>query len=317
MKAVFLDYATMGPGLDMTAMHALLPELQVYDVTDDEQVADRIRDVEFVLTNKLRLTDELLAQNPDLRFIGLTATGTDNIDLEAARSHGVAVCNIRGYCTQSVAEHVFACLLNLTHNLRAYGEAVRVGEWQRSDDFCLLSYPIRELSSMTLGIVGWGELGKGVARIAESFGMQVLVAARPGNDEVPDGRVAFSELLERADVISLHCPLNDATKGLIGGNEFRRMKADALLINTARGGLVDSVALVEALETGQIAAAAIDVLPQEPPVKGDPLLDYTSPNLIVTPHIAWATNEARQAAIDELVANIEAFLEGNRRNRVV
>lgn len=317
MKAVFLDYATMGPDLDMSAMHALLPELQVYAVTEHEQLVERIDGAEFILTNKLHLTNELLQQNPEMRFIGLTATGTDNVDLDAAERHGVAVCNIRAYCTQSVAEHVFGCLLNLTHNLSAYADAVRAGEWQRSEDFCLLSYPVRELSAMTLGIVGWGELGQGVARVAESFGMQVIVAARPGSDDVPEGRVPFADLLKSADVISLHCPLNKVTKGLFGHDEFRRMKADAILINTARGGLVDSAALAAALEQGEIAGAAIDVLPQEPPVKGDPLLDYSGRNLIVTPHIAWATNEARQAAIDELAANIEAFLNGERRNRVV
>jgi len=317
MKAVFLDYATMGQGLDMSAMHALLPGLQVHDVTDDEQLAERIRDVEFVLTNKCCLTEELLQQNSKLRFIGLTATGTDNVDLNAAERHGIAVCNIRAYCTQSVAEHVFGCLLNLTHNINAYADAVRAGEWQRSDDFCLLSYPVRELSAMTLGIVGWGELGRGVAHVAETFGMQVIVAARPGSNNVPEGRVPFAELLERADVISLHCPLNKATKNLFARDEFQQMKTDALLINTARGGLVDSAALADALQQGEIAGAAVDVLPQEPPVKGDPLLDYEGHNLIVTPHIAWATNEARQAAIDELAANIEAFLQGKQRNRVV
>jgi len=317
MKAVFLDYATMGPGLDMSALHALLPELQVYDVTDDEQLAGRISGAEFILTNKLRLSDELLQQNPQLRFIGLTATGTDNVDLDAAGRHGIAVCNIRGYCTRSVTEHVFACLLNLTHSLADYADAVRAGEWQRAEDFCLLSYPVRELSAMTLGIVGWGELGQGVARIAGSFGMRVIVAARPGSDAVPEGRVSFDVLLESADVISLHCPLNHATRDLFSREQFRRMKTNALLINTARGGLVDSAALANALRQGEIAGAAIDVLPHEPPVKGDPLLDYDGRNLIVTPHIAWATNEARQAALDELAANLGAFLQGERRNRVV
>lgn len=317
MKAVFLDYATMGSDLNIDNMRALLPELEIFDVTEDHEVAERIHGADFVLTNKVRLTKERLEGNSGLRFIGLTATGTDNVDLAAAQQYGVAVCNIRAYCTQSVAEHVFACLLNLTHSIGQYNAAVKAGEWQHSDDFCMLTHPVRELSAMTLGIVGYGNLGKGVEKIGKSIGMQVLVSARPGSDTVDTGRIPFDELLERADAISLHCPLNDTTRGLFGAPEFEKMKSSAILINTARGGLVDSAALADALRNGTIAAAAVDVLPQEPPVSGDPLLDYDGANLIVTPHIAWATREARQAAIDELVANIAAFIEGRKRNRIV
>jgi glycerate dehydrogenase len=315
MKAVFLDWATMGPGLEISRLRGLLPELEIFDVTTDEQVAARITDASYVLTNKIHLTDELLDRCKDLEFIGLTATGTDNVDLDAAQRHNIAVCNIRAYCTRSVAEHVFACLLSLTHSLRQYSEDVRAGEWQKSADFCLLTHPVRELSAMTLGIVGYGNLGRAVARIAGAFGMTVLVAERPG--ATGDGRVPFDEMLTRADVISLHCPLVDETRNLFGEEQFRRMKSSAIFINTARGGLVDSAALAAALRRGDIAAAAIDVLPKEPPVAGDPLLDYDGDNLIVTPHIAWATNEARQAAIDELTENIAAFQQGRERNRVV
>ena len=307
----------MGPGLDVTAMHALLPGLEIFDVTDDDQIEDRLRGAEVVLTNKARFSSELLARNPSLRLIGLTATGTDNVNLDAAREHGIAVCNIRDYCTESVAEHVIGCLLNLTHNLGRYDSAVKSGDWQTSKDFCLLSYPIRELSAMTLGIVGYGALGKGVARIAKAFGMTVIISARPGSTAIDEGRVTFDELLQRSDAISLHCPLTSTTAGLFGAAEFRKMKSDAILINTARGGLVDSAALVAALTNGDIGAAAVDVLPKEPPVDGNPLLDYDGPNLIMTPHIAWGTNEARQAAIDELVANVAAFIAGEERNRVV
>lgn len=307
----------MGPGLDTGRLRELLPELQVFDVTDDSEVAARIEGAQFVFANKVQLTHELLGACPELRFIGLTATGTDNVDLDVARKRGIAVCNIRAYCTQSVAEHVFGCLLSLTHSLPDYMADVRAGAWQKSDNFCLLTNPVRELSAMTLGIVGYGELGKGVANVGASFGMAVIVAMRPGSSDVIDDRVSFDQLLTEADVISLHCPLNDDTRGLFGADEFSKMKNDAIFINTARGGLVDSAALAEALRTGQIAAAAIDVLPAEPPVHGDPLLDYEGENLILTPHIAWATNEARQAAIDELAANIAAFMEGRERNRVV
>ncbi len=317
MKAVFLDFATMGPGLDIGSIRTLLPEIEVFEMTANDEVAERIRGAEFVLTNKIRLTHELLQNNPELRFIGLTATGTDNIDLGAAQRFGVTVCNIRGYCTESVAEHVFGCILNLTHSLSRFDSAVRSGEWQHSETFSLLSFPIRELSTMTLGIVGYGELGKGVAQIAIAFGMDVIICARPGTAIVAKDRVSFDELLRRSDIISLHCPLNDVTRGLFSDAEFEKMQSNAILINTARGGLVDSAALANALSTGKIAAAAVDVLPKEPPIDGDPLLDYAGVNLMVTPHVAWATNEARQGAIDELAANIAAFLDGRERNRIV
>ena len=317
MKAVFLDFGTMGKGLDLRELESLVSELVIYDDSPDATVAARISDAEVVFTNKIRLTRELLEHAPKLKFIALTATGTDNIDTDCAKEHGIGVANIRHYCTQSVVEHVFGVLLSLTHSLGQYHRSVRAGDWQRSTDFCMLHYPVKELSAMTLGVVGFGALGQGVARTARAFGMQVLVSARPGVETVPDDRVGFGQLLAGADVISLHCPLNDDTRNLFGAREFEAMKRTAILINTARGGLIDSQALADALESGQIAAAAVDVLPEEPPVGGDPLLDYDGDNLIVTPHIAWATDEARQNAIDELAANTRAFLDGVERNRIV
>ena len=319
MKAVFLDFATMGPDdLDPSPLTDLLPDLKFFDVTPEELTAERVKDAQFVFTNKIRFDDETLGGAKSLRFIGLTATGTDNVDLSGADKYGIAVCNIRAYCTQSVVEHVFAVLLNFTHNISRYAEIVRNGEWQESDEFCMLKYPIRELSGMTLGIVGHGVLGHGVEKIAREFGMTVLIARRPGiSAKHDDGRTDFREMLGIADVITLHCPLSDDTKNLFGEEEFRLMKPDAILINTARGGLIDSAALAAALGTGQIGAAAIDVLPHEPPADGNPLLDYDGPNLIVTPHVAWATKEARQNAINELAANVAAFLKGEKRNRVV
>jgi len=317
MKAVLLDWSTMGPDLDLGEMRRLLPDLEVFDETPDDKIAERIREAEIVLGNKVILSEALFAGAPKLRFIGLTATGTDNVDVAAAQRRGIAVSNIRAYCTQSVVEHVFGCLLSLAHNLSAYDRDVRAGAWQRADDFCLITHPIDQLSTMTLGIIGFGALGQGVARAAETFGMRVIVAARPGSTRIPDDRVSFDELLAKSDVISLHCPLNDTTRGLFGAREFRKMKNTAILINTARGALVDTLALAEALRAGELRAAAIDVLPKEPPVAGDPLLDYEGDNLIITPHIAWGTLSARQNAIDELTANIAAFLEGRARNRVV
>lgn len=317
MKAVFLDYSTVGPGLDTSPLTALLPSLEIFGRTQDDQVLDRISDAEFVFANKIRISDALFDAAPKLRFIGLTATGTDNIDLDSARRHGVAVCNIRGYCSPSVTEHVFGVLLMLAHNLHTYTTAVRDGAWQKSENFCMLTYPVRELSSMTMGIVGFGELGRSVARKAREFNMEVIVSARPGPDSVPDDRVTFDDLLKRSDVVSLHCPLTTATQGLIGVEALGRMKSSAILINTARGALIDSAALANALRDGDIAAAAVDVLPEEPPINGNPLLDYSGDNLLVTPHIAWSTDRARQDSIIELAANVEAFLKGEERNRVV
>ena len=307
----------MGAGLDLGELESLVDELVVYDQSPHDTVAGRIAGADIVFTNKIRLTRELLDAAPELKFIALTATGTDNIDTACAQEHGIAVANIRHYCTQSVVEHVFGVLLALTHSLPQYHDSVRAGDWQRSTDFCMLHYPVRELSAMTLGIVGFGALGQGIARIAREFGMTVIVAARPGTGSVSDGRVGFDELLAESDVITLHCPLTDETRELFGAREFRAMKKNAILINTARGGLVDSQALADALANGEIGGAAIDVLPKEPPVDGDPLLDYRGDNLVLTPHIAWATDEARQNAIDELVANTRAFLRGEERNRVV
>ena len=318
MKAAFLDYATVGAGeLDLSPLEAVSDALRVYEHTPAEAVAERIADCGLVYINKVRMTREIIEQSHGLCFIGLLATGTDNVDLEAAREHDVAVCNIRAYCTNSVVEHVFGVLLHFTHSLGRYNANVRRGEWQRAADFCMLTHPIRELSGKTLGIVGYGELGRGVARIAEAFGMRVVVAQRPGIAGNTDGRVPLAELLADSDVVSLHCPLTEDTRSLIGQRELESMKSSAILINTARGALVDSRALVDALAAGTIAAAAIDVLSIEPPVDGDPLLDYDGSNLLVTPHIAWASLEARQNAVREVAANAAAFLRGEARNRVV
>ncbi len=264
---------------------------------------------------------------PGLRLVGLTATGTNNVDLEAARELGIAVCNIREYCTVSVVQHVLGVMLALTHRLREYNQAAVDGTWARCEQFSVPGAPIRELTGKVLGIVGYGTLGKSVAKAAQAaLGMRVLVAQRPGanpaqpaslaNDGGPE-RVSLDELLRASDVLSLHCPLTPATTGLIGKRELALMKPDALLINTARGALVDLEALAAALRGGHLGGAAIDVLPEEPPLNGSPLFAPGIPNLIVTPHIAWAAFEARQRAVDQLALNIEDFLRGGKRGRVV
>jgi len=318
MRGIFLDYATVSfnGDLDPRALRRALPQLELRSHTPQADIAGAMAGMECVLLNKLRLTRELIERTPTLKLIALAATGTNNIDLEAAREHGVAVCNLRDYCTASVVQHVMGTLLLLTQKLREYDALVRSGAWGRGEQFCLLDYPIRELTGRKLGIVGYGTLGKGVAHAATAFGLEALIANRPGGPPVP-GRVDLDDLLPRVDVLSLHCPLTPATQGLIGAAQLARMKSDAVLINTARGALVDSQALADALRAGRLGGAAIDVLPQEPPVDGNPLLAHDIPRLVVTPHVAWAAREARQRCLDEMAVNVEDFRRGGRRNRVV
>jgi glycerate dehydrogenase len=328
LRSVFLDFGTVShDDLDTTSLERVLPGINLYPTSTDAEVEERIAGCEFILTNKLNISRARMRAVPGLRFVGLTATGTNNVDLEAARELGIAVCNIRDYCTVSVAQHVLGVMLALTHRLREYGQAAVDGTWAKCEQFSVPGAPIRELSGKVLGIVGFGTLGKAVAKAAQSgLGMRVLVAQRPGTELGRDAdthtsigqvRVTLDELLRTADVLSLHCPLTPATTGMIGKRELALMKPDALLINTARGALVDLEALVAALRGGGLGGAAIDVLPQEPPVSGSPLFAPDIPNLIVTPHIAWAAFEARQRAVDELALNIEDFLRGGNRGRVV
>ncbi len=318
MRAVFLDFGTVSTGddLDIHPLLKILPNLEVHSVTADSDVDERIAGRNIILTNKADISRARIEANSTLQLIALTATGVNNVDLVAARERGVAVCNIRDYCTPSVVQHVFATLLSLTHSIREYDHALKLGAWEKGEQFTLLHFPIRELAGRTLGIVGYGVLGQGVARVAEAFGMRVLIANRPGGAPEP-GRVDLDELLPQVDVLTLHCPITDATRGLISARELSRMRPDAIVINTARGGLIDADALAGALREGRIGGAAIDVLTQEPPVDGNPLLSPDLHNLIVTPHTAWAAKESRQRAIDELAANVGDWLSGGLRGRVV
>jgi glycerate dehydrogenase len=317
VKAVFLDFATVSNGdLDMSALKRVLPHIVLHDVTPVAEIPARMAGAQIVLTNKLYITRALIEANPQLRFIGVSATGTNNIDLEAARDHTVAVCNVRDYCSRSVMQHVLAVILAHTHRLREFSRLAVDGSWTHTPQFTMLNYNIRELSGRVLGIVGYGTLGRAVAQGAQAaLDMRVMIAGRPGQAAAP-GRVELDVLLREADVLSLHCPLTPATANMIGARELSLMKPDALLVNTARGGLIDSAALVAALRAGTIGGAAIDVLPQEPPLDGNPLVDPTIPNLILTPHVAWAAQEARQRCLDEVAANIADFLKGGSRNRV-
>jgi glycerate dehydrogenase len=316
LKTVFLDYDTVSNGdLDLVQLREAAGNLILYDSSETE-IAQRIRDADVVLLNKLDLTRELLSGALRLKLVALAATGTNNVDLSAARDLGIAVCNVRAYCTASVVQHVWGLILSLTQHVYEFSQLSKDGSWARDEARAVLSHPIRELQARIFGVVGWGELGRGAARIAEAFGMRILVANRPGSPP-QSGRVLLDELLAKADIVSLHCPLNDATRGLIGTRELALMKPDALLINTARGALIDGAALAAALKAGRLGGAGIDVLPQEPPVKGEPLLDSEIPNLLVTPHIAWAAREARQRCIDEVAANIRDFQSGGRSGRVI
>ena len=319
MKAVFLDLDTLGPDdIDIQPLRNKLPEFTSFPDTRPGQLDERIADAEIVLINKVRLDQTNLRSATRLRLVCLAATGTDNVDLDCARDLGIGVCNIRNYCTPSVVQHVFALILALTQRLRQYDALMATNAWSQSDQFCLLDFPIRELAGKTLGVVGLGALGSGVASVAQAFGMNVIAARRAGiqNDQASVQRIELNELLTQSHVISLHCPLTAETSGMIDADALQSMRNDALLINTARGGLVNSAALVAALRGNQIGGAGIDVLPIEPPLDGDPLLDCDLPNLIVTPHIAWAARESRQRAVEEMVKNIVSFIDGGRRNRV-
>ncbi|MEX2149801.1 MAG: D-2-hydroxyacid dehydrogenase [Steroidobacteraceae bacterium] len=316
MRAVFLDFGTVSSGdLSTASLEQVLPGILLHEQTPPDQIAARVAGFEAVLANKSVIDGAAIAANPQLRLIALTATGVDNVDVAAAQHAGIAVCNLRDYCTTSVVQHVFAMLLALTHRLADYHALVRNGGWQRAGSFSVFPYPIRELRGRVLGIVGHGALGRAVGRAAASFGMRIEIANRPGGAAVA-GRGDLDELLPRIDVLSLHCPLTDATRNLISRERLACMKPDAILINTARGALVDATALADALRNRRLSGAGIDVLEREPPPSGHPLLAGDIPNLIVTPHVAWAAREARQRCLDELALNVQAFLAGERRNRV-
>jgi glycerate dehydrogenase len=315
MRGVLLDLDTLGDDLDLGRLEGSLDAWQLHAVTAPDEVAAHIAGAEVVVSNKVVLDAATITAAEGLRFIAVAATGTNNVDLDAARAAGVTVSNVTAYGTPSVAQHVFTLLLTLTTRLLDYRAAVADGRWAESPHFCLLDYPIRELAGKSFGIVGYGELGQGVARLAEAFGMRVLIAQRPGGP-AQAGRVPLAELLPQVDVLSLHCPLTDATRNLIGAEELAAMRDDAVLINTARGGVVDEAALAAALRAGTLGGAGFDVLTVEPPRDGNPLLEEGIPNLIVTPHIAWAARESRQRLIDQVAENIERYRAGNPRNRV-
>jgi len=279
-----------------------------YGSTRPEEVEERLRDATVAVVNKLPLGAEVLARLPSLRLIAVAATGTDNVDLEFCRARGIEVRNVRGYARETLPEHVLMMVLALSRQLVGYREDVRAGLWQRAGQFCLHTREIRDLHGAVFGLLGYGTLGRGVERLARAFGMEVLISERKGAGELREGRTAFEEVLRRSDVVSLHVPLNEETRGLVGRRELALMKPSAILINCARGGVLDEAALAAALREGTIGGAGVDVLSAEPPGDDNPLLDPSLPNLILTPHVAWAGRRAQQALADQLIDNIEDFV---------
>lgn len=307
MNAVFLDAITLGEDTDLSSVREAVANLTCYDGTGPDEVIERLQGMDTVLVNKVQLSREHFVACPQLKLIAVVATGLNNVDLPAAKEHGIEVVNVTGYGRSTVAQHTMALMLALATRLLDYHRDVQAGLWASSSMFCLMGHPIIELEGRTLGIVGYGDLGQGVAERARAFGMNIVLAARPGQPTgVVDGypRIPLDEMLRQADVVSLHCLLTPETRNLIGAAELATMKPDALLINTSRGGLVDEQALAEALRAGALGGAGFDVLTEEPPVNGNPLLADDIPNLIVTPHSAWASREARQRIIEITADNL-------------
>lgn len=316
MKAVFLDLATLGPDdLSLSALKKLPLSWEFHDSTSAVELDTRICDAEIIISNKYKLNDAVLSRAKKLKYICAAATGFNHIDIEAADARGIAVSNVRDYATPSVVQHVYALILALSTKLIDYHSAVKNGDWSRSDNFCLLDFPIEEVAGKKLAIIGYGTLGQAVAKVAPALGMEVLICQQQHGEPEP-GRIELDVLLATADIISLHLPLNDQTANLIGEREISLMKSQALLINTGRGGIVDELALAKALREGQLGGAGVDVLETEPPTDGNPLLKANIPNLIITPHTAWASRQSRQRLVDQIADNIQSFLAGDVVNRV-
>ena len=316
-KIVFLDRATLAPHIRL-ARPAFEHALVEYDHTRADQIAARLDGATISITNKVSLTADVIAQLPSLKLVAVAATGTDCVDKAACERHGIRVSNIRGYAVNTVPEHTFALMLALRRNLIAYRDDVLSGEWQKSGQFCFFNHAIHDLGGMTLGIIGEGVLGQRVADIAKAFGMRTRFAAHKGRDGLGPLYTSWDEVLETSDVITLHSPLTPQTRGMLAMPEFRKMKRKPLVINTARGGLVDEAALVNALDEGLISGIGFDVLATEPPGDDNPLMRIAQrPNVIVTPHVAWASDEAQQSLADQLMRNIEHFVNGTPVNVVV
>ena len=313
LHIVVLDHDTLvNRPFDFDFPHTL----SSYGTTEAHETLERIRGADIVITNKVVISAQAFAENPQLKLVAVTATGVNNVDVEAAKQNGTAVCNIRAYGNESVAEHAFMMMITLMRNLPAYQRDVAAGLWENSPFFCHLGAPMRDLNGKTLAIFGRGNIGQTLATYAQAFKMKVVFVEHKHAETVRDGYVSFDEAVRTADALSLHCPLTPETANMIGEAELQQMKPGAILINCGRGGLVDEAALVAALKYGQIGGAGFDVLTQEPPRDGNPLLKARLPNLIVTPHIAWASQEAANRLFDILLDNINRFVAGSPQNLV-
>jgi glycerate dehydrogenase len=316
LKVVFLDRATLSSQTILKAL-PFAHSLEVFERTPPDLIAARIADADIVIANKVRLNAADLRQARQLKMIAIAATGTDNVDLKACRERGIVVSNIQDYATHSVPEHTFALIFALRRSLVAYRDAVRDGRWLQADQFCFFDFPIKDLRGSTLGIIGDGALGRAVADIGRALGLRILFSAHKGRNDMGSLYTPFHEVLEASDILSLHCPLTATTRNLIDEAEFLQMKRKPLLINTARGGLVNETALVTALKSEWISGAGFDVVTQEPMPAGHPFQEVLGhPGFLLTPHVAWASDEAVQALADQLVENIAAFQAGSPRNVV-
>lgn len=315
-RAVFLDLIPLDQGdLDLTPLRSVFTELVCHEHTAETQIIDRLKGAQVAIVNKVALSESVFDACPDLKLILVAATGVNNIDLAAAKRRGIAVCNCQAYGTATVAQHTLMLLLALATRLPDYQGAVARCRWQESGQFCLLDFPIVELAGKTLGVLGHGELGSAVARLAEALGMRVVTGNLPGRSPRAD-RLDLDELLPQVDALTLHCPLTEQTRNLIGARELQLMKPSAFIINTARGGLIDEQALADTLRSGHLGGAATDVLSSEPPSNDNPLLAADVPRLIVTPHSAWGSREARQRIVGQLCENAEAFFAGAPKRQV-
>lgn len=315
-RAVFLDLSPLDQGdLDLAPLQAAFDALTCHAQTAEEDVIKRLQGAQVAIINKVNLNAAVFAACPELKLVLVAATGVNNVDLDAARQHGVSVCNCQAYGTATVAQHTLTLLLALATRLPDYQAAVARGRWQESGQFCLLDFPIVELADKTLGVLGHGELGSAVARLAEALGMRVLVGNLPGRPPRAD-RLSLEELLPQVDALTLHCPLTEHTRNLIGAQQLQAMKPTAFVINTARGGLIDEQALADTLRRGHLGGAATDVLTSEPPSNDNPLLAADVPRLIVTPHSAWGSREARQRIVGQLSDNAQAFYSGSPKRQV-
>ncbi len=315
MKIALLDAATLA-NTDLTPL-SKLGELNIHQHTSEEQILTHSEGADVIISNKVILNASTLAKLPALKLICVAATGTNNIDLDAAKQLGIKVCNVAGYSTPSVVQHTFTLLGNLMTNIHRYQQDCANGRWQQSNMFCRLDYPITELAGKNFVIFGHGSLGQAVGKVAEAFGAQVIIAERPNATHIRSGRTEFTKALKMADVLSIHCPLNDETRNLFNKETLALLKPTSFVINTARGGIVDEAALVEILTNNQIAGAGFDVLSVEPAQATNPLANYQGHNLILTPHTAWAAKESIERLVNEIAKNIINFTHGTPSNVVV